>query len=136
MPVTDPVADMIVRIKNANERKQPKVVMPHSNLKEAILTALKEEGFIKEFRVTDHPEHGAKVRELQVYLKYGPDNERVIQGLRRVSKPGRRNFVGVEEIPKVMDGFGLAILSTSQGVMSSRVAKAKRTGGEVLFTVW
>lgn len=136
MAITDPVADMLTRIRNANERKKAKVVVPHSKLKEGILAVLKEEGFIKDFRVLEHPTHGAKVREIHVQLKYGPDNERIIQGIERASKPGRRRFVGVEEIPKVLDGFGMAVLSTSQGILSSRAAKAKRTGGELLLTIW
>jgi small subunit ribosomal protein S8 len=136
MAISDPVADMLTRIRNANERKQAKVVLPHSTLKEGILGVLKEEGYIKDYRVLEHPTHGTKIRELQVYLKYGPDNERVIRGLQRASKPGRRRFVGVEGIPKVLDGFGMAVLSTSRGILSSRAAKAKRTGGEILLTIW
>lgn len=135
MSVSDPIADMLTSIRNANVRKKEKVSLGHSNLKEGIARVLKEEGFIRDYRIIEHPAHGAKVREIHVYLKYGPDQERVIREIRRASKPGRRQFVPVEGIPKVLDGFGIAILSTSRGILSSREAKAKRTGGELLCTV-
>jgi small subunit ribosomal protein S8 len=127
---------MLTMIRNANQRLLDKAVMPYSKLKENICSVLKEEGFIKDYKTTDHPKHGAKVRELHVYLKYGPDRERLIRGLVRVSKPGRRVFVGRADIPKVADGFGLAVLSTSKGVVSSRKARAGKTGGELICTIW
>lgn len=134
--VSDVIGDMLTRIRNANHRKLEKVVIPHSKLKEGIAAVFKEEGFIRDFRVVDHPMHGARVRELHVYLKYGRDGERVIRGLKRHSKPGRRVFVGVDEIPRILDGFGTAVLSTPRGILSDRRARAERTGGELLCSVW
>jgi small subunit ribosomal protein S8 len=136
MSCTDPVADLLTAIRNANQRLLEKVVVPHSNLKERLLSVLKEEGFLSSYKIVDDPKHGPKKRELHVYLKYGPDRERVIRHLERVSKPGRRIFVQHDEIPKVQDGFGVAILSTPKGVLSSRRARASRTGGELLCKVW
>jgi len=136
MSCTDPIADMLTMIRNANLRLLDKAVMPHSKLKENICAVLKEEGFLKDYKITDHPKHGAKMRELHVYLKYGPDRERLIRGLVRVSKPGRRIFVGRGEIPKVSDGFGTAVLSTSKGILSSRKARANKSGGELICTIW
>lgn len=136
MSCTDPVADMLTMIRNANARLLEKAVMPHSKLKESILAVLKEEGFIKDYKTVDHPKHGAKIREIHVYMKYGPDRERLIRGLVRVSKPGRRVFVGRADIPKVADGFGMAILSTSKGILSSRKARAGKSGGELICTIW
>lgn len=136
MSNTDPIAAMLTMMRNAMKRYHPKVVVQHSNLKEGICKVLKEEGFILDYKVAEDPKHGAKRRTLHIYLKYGPDRERVIRGIERVSKPGRRVFVGVENIPRILDGFGITILSTSRGVLSDRRAKAMRTGGELICKVW
>jgi small subunit ribosomal protein S8 len=130
--VTDPIADMLTRIRNCGMAEQEKVDIPSSRLKVRIAELLKEEGFIKNFRVIEDRKQGT----LRVYLKYGPGQERVITGLRRVSKPGRRLYVGAERIPNVLGGMGMAILSTSRGVLPDREARRLRVGGEVLCYVW
>lgn len=132
MPVTDPVADMLIRIKNASMAEHEKVDIPASKLKVRLAEILKEEGFIKNFRLIEDRKQGI----LRVYLKYGPGNERAISGLTRVSKPGRRLYVGADEVPLVLGGMGVAILSTSRGVLTDREARKARTGGEVLCYVW
>lgn len=132
MPVTDPVADMLIRIKNASMAEHEKVDIPASKLKVRLAEILKEEGFIKNFRLIEDRKQGI----LRIYLKYGPGNERAISGLARVSTPGRRLYVGADEIPSVLGGMGVAILSTSRGVLTDREARKARTGGEVLCYVW
>jgi small subunit ribosomal protein S8 len=127
---------MLTTIRNANLRLAEKTVTRHSALKENVLNVLKEEGFIRDYKIVDDPKAGAKKREIHIYLKYGPDRERIIRGIERVSKPGRRIFVGKTEIPKVADGFGMTILSTSKGVVSSRRARAMKWGGELICRVW
>lgn len=136
MSNTDPVAAMLTMMRNGVKQYHPKVVVQHSRLKEGICQVLKEEGFILDYKVAEDPRHGAKKRTLHIYLKYGPDRERVIRGIERVSKPGRRVFVGVDSIPRTLDGFGITILSTSRGVLSDRRARAMRTGGELICKVW
>ncbi len=136
MALTDPIADMLTSIRNANMRRIEKTVTPHSRMKENVLAVLKEEGYITDFKIVDDPKHGAKRREIHIYLKYGPDRERVIRGIERLSKPGRRLFVGKADIPRVADGFGMTILSTSKGILSSRRARAAKWGGELLCRVW
>ena len=136
MSTTDPVAEMLTSVRNAIERYHPKVVVQHSTFKEGICTVLKEEGFITDYKIVDDPKWGSKKRSLHIYLKYGPDREKLIRGIERQSKPGRRIFVGVEGTPRVLDGLGIVILSTSKGVLSSRRAKALRTGGELICKVW
>ena len=148
--MTDPIADMLTRIRNANEIERPLVEMPATNLKVALARVLLEEGFILGFRTGKHTtndETGQKdfhevqaVGEthtvLQVFLKYGPDGEKVIRHIERYSKPGRRVYQGYKDVKRVLDGLGIAILSTSQGVLSDRQAKKAKVGGEILATVW
>jgi len=130
--VTDPIADMLARIRNGSMAEHEKVDIPASKLKLRIAELLKEEGFIKNFRLIEDRKQGI----LRLYLKYGPGQERVITGLRRVSKPGRRLYVAADKIPSVLGGMGVAILSTPRGVMPDREARRQRVGGEVLCFVW
>jgi len=132
MPVNDPVGDMLTRLRNASNAHHDKVVMPHSKLKEQVLRVLKEEGFI-----ADYTTHELKPQnEITVQLKYGPDKKGVIQGIRRVSKPGLRRYTNVRDIPKVLGGMGIAILTTSRGVMSDNEARKQKMGGELICTVY
>ena len=130
--VTDPIADMLTRIRNASRAEHEKVDIPSSRLKVRIAEILKDEGFIKNFRLIEDKQQGM----LRVYLKYGPGHERMISGLLRVSKPGRRVYVGADQIPSVLGGMGVAILSTSQGLLTDREARKAKVGGEVLGYVW
>ena len=130
--VTDPVADMLARIRNGSVAEHEKVDIPSSKLKVRLAEILKEEGFIKNFRLIEDKYQGV----LRVYLKYGPGQERVISGLRRVSKPGRRRYVGADRIPSVLGGMGVAILSTPRGVLTDRESRKAKVGGEVLCYVW
>jgi small subunit ribosomal protein S8 len=130
--VTDPVADMLTRIRNGSLAEHEKVDIPSSKLRVRLAEILKEEGFIKNFRLIEDKRQGV----LRVYLKYGPGQERVISGLRRVSKPGRRRYVGADRIPSVLGGMGVAILSTPQGVLTDRESRKAKVGGEVLCYVW
>jgi small subunit ribosomal protein S8 len=130
--VTDPIADMLARIRNSSMAEHEKVDIPASRLKIRLAELLKDEGFIKNFRVIEDRKQGT----LRVYLKYGPGQERVITGLRRVSKPGRRQYVGADRVPNVLGGMGVAILSTPRGVRPDREARRLKVGGEVLCYVW
>ena len=130
--VTDPIADMLTRIRNSSMAEHEKVDIPASKLKVRLAELLKEDGFIKNFRLIEDRKQGI----LRVYLKYGPGQERVITGLRRVSKPGRRQYVGADKIPSVLGGIGVAILSTPRGVLTDRESRRLRVGGEVLCYVW
>jgi small subunit ribosomal protein S8 len=130
--VTDPIADMLTRIRNGSMSEQEKVDIPASRLKARLAEILKEEGFIKNFRLIEDRRQGV----LRVYLKYGPGQERVITGLRRVSKPGRRLYVSADNIPSVLGGMGVAILSTPRGVLTDRESRRAKIGGEVLCYVW
>jgi small subunit ribosomal protein S8 len=130
--LTDPVADMLTRIRNANKALQDRVVMPSSKLKTEIARLLKEEGYIKDFRV----ERGESFDQLVVELKYGRARERVITDLKRVSKPGRRVYARKDRLPRVLGGMGVAILSTSNGLVTARTAQEKGIGGEVICFVW
>jgi small subunit ribosomal protein S8 len=130
--VTDPIADMLARIRNSSMAEHEKVDIPASRLKIRLAELLKDEGFIKNFRVIEDRKQGT----LRVYLKYGPGQERVITGLRRVSKPGRRQYVGADRVPNVLGGMGVAILSTPRGVLPDREARRLKVGGEVLCYVW
>jgi len=132
MQVTDAIADMLTRIRNANAAKHDTVRIPASNIKKAIAQILLEEGYIKSFRVHQDGKQG----EIEIVLKYGPSRTRVITGLRRVSKPGLRIYSSCEEIPKVMRGLGVAILSTPKGVMTDKKARRENVGGEVLAFIW
>ena len=132
MNTTDPIADMLTRIRNANNAKHESVEIPASNMKKQIAQILVDEGYIKSFNVIDD----GKQDVIKVFLKYGPNKSKVLQGLKRISKPGLRTYVGKEEIPQVMRGLGVAIVSTSKGVMTDKKARAAHVGGEVLAFVW
>ena len=132
MQITDPVADMLTRIRNANAAKHDTVDVPASNLKKAIAQILLDEGYIKAFQVVEDGTQGV----IKISLKYLPGKEKVISGLRRVSKPGLRVYAGADELPRVLKGLGVAILSTSKGVMTDKKARANHVGGEVLAFVW
>ena len=133
MSMTDPIADMLTRIRNACGAKHRRVDMPGSKMKVEIAKILKENNFIQDYRALETPE-GRKV--LRVILRYAQGGQPVIRELKRVSTPGLRKYVGAQEIPRVRNGLGMAILSTSQGVMSDRQARQKRTGGELIALVW
>ena len=132
MQITDPVADMLTRIRNANSAKHDSVDVPASNLKKAIAQILLEEGYIKNFQLIDDGTQGV----IRISLKYGAGKEKVISGLRRVSKPGLRVYAGADELPKVLRGLGIAIVSTSKGIMTDKKAREAHVGGEVLAFVW
>lgn len=132
MVMTDPIADMLTRIRNANSVKHDSVDIPGSKLKVELARILKEEGFIREYKVIDDGKQGI----LRVYLKYTPQKGQVIQGLKRISKPGLRVYANKDEIPRVLGGLGIAILSTSQGVITDREARKQGVGGEVICYVW
>ena len=132
MQITDPVADMLTRIRNANSAKHDTVDVPASNLKKAIAQILLDEGYIKAFQVVEDGTQGV----IHITLKYLAGKEKVITGLRRVSKPGLRVYAGAEELPKVLRGLGIAIVSTSKGIMTDKKAREAHVGGEVLAFVW
>lgn len=132
MGMTDPIADMLTRIRNANMARLEKVDIPSSNLKLELARVLKEEGYIKNFKLLKDRKQGI----VRVYMKYSPDEIRVINGLKRVSRPGNRVYVGADEIPRVMGGMGVAILSTSKGVMADKESRTKKMGGELLCYIW
>ncbi len=132
MHITDPIADMLTRIRNANSAKHEIVDIPASNMKKAIAQILLDEGYIASYKVIEDDKQGV----IRVTLKYGENKSQVITGLRRVSKPGLRIYSSVEEMPKVMKGLGIAIVSTSKGIMTDREARKLNVGGEVLAFVW
>ena len=132
MQITDPVADMLTRIRNANTAKHESVDVPASNLKKAIAKILLDEGYIKSYEVVEDDTQGV----IRIQLKYLAGKEKVISGLRRVSKPGLRVYAGADELPRVLKGLGIAIISTSKGVMTDKTARANHVGGEVLAFVW
>ena len=132
MQITDVIADMLTRIRNANAAKHEKVDVPNSNMKRAIAQILLDEGYIKGFEVVDNGNQGI----IRITLKYGPNKQRIIQGIRRVSKPGLRIYTGCDELPQVMHGLGVAIVSTSKGIMTDRAARKANVGGEVLAFIW
>jgi small subunit ribosomal protein S8 len=132
MTMTDPIADFLTRLRNANSAYHDEVVLPHSKLKESIAEILKREGYITGYRSED----GEQGRNLVVELKYGPNRERSIAGLRRVSKPGLRVYAKSTNLPKVLGGLGVAIISTSSGLLTDRQAGKQGVGGEVLAYVW
>ncbi len=134
MSVSDPIADMLTRIRNANLAKHDRVAMPSSKLKEALAIVLEKEGYIKAFAVGEDPARPGKT--LTIDMKYSEDRERVISGLKRVSKPGLRVYSASSEVPRVLGGLGVAVLSTSQGLMTDREARKGRVGGEILCYVW
>ena len=132
--LTDPIADMLTRIRNANKALHDRVDMPNSRLKEEIARILKEEGYIRDYHVEEKEQLPYKL--LVIELKYGRSRERVLTGLKRVSKPGRRIYAGKDRLPRVLGGMGTAILSTSRGVITSRTAEREGIGGEVICFVW
>ena len=134
MPMTDPIADMLTRIRNANVAMHDDVAMPSSKMKEALADVLKHEGYIGGFEVSDATERPGKT--LTIQMKYSEEHQRVISGLRRVSKPGLRIYKKAHDVPRVLGGLGVAVLSTSQGLMTDREARKRRVGGEVLCFVW
>ena len=130
---TDPIADMLTRIRNAARAKHPRVDVPASKLKTEIVKILKEEGYVSTFKLVDE----SKVKKtLRIFLKYTPDRRSVITVLRRISRPGRRAYVGAREVRPVLGGMGVSILTTPKGVLSGRTARRDRVGGEVLCEVW
>ncbi len=131
MQITDPIADMLTRIRNASAAKHATVDIPASNMKKAIAEILLEEGYVKNFQIISDGTQGV----IKISLKYN-GNERAISGLRRVSKPGLRMYAGASELPQVLKGLGIAIISTSKGVMTDKKARAAHVGGEVLAFVW
>jgi small subunit ribosomal protein S8 len=134
MTMTDPIADMLTRLRNANVAHHETVRMPSSKLKEALAAILLREGYITNFKVVHDDQRPGRV--LEVTMKYAADRSRTISGLRRVSKPGLRVYTGVDKLPRVLGGLGVAVLSTSQGLMTDREARKRRMGGEVLCYVW
>ena len=132
MLVLDPIADMLTRIRNANTNKHDTVLIPQSKTKLAIAEILKEEGYIVDFKTVES-EQG---KMIEVTLKYGPNGEKVIQGLKRISKPGLRIYSNAEQLPQVLNGLGIAIVSTSKGIMTDKNARKNNVGGEVLAYVW
>ena len=131
MHITDPVADMLTRIRNANNAKHETVDVPASNLKKAIADILVEEGYVKSYQLVEDGKQGV----LRITLKY-QGKQKVIQGIRRVSKPGLRIYSGCDDMPKVMNGLGIAIVSTSKGIMTDKQARKEHIGGEILAFVW
>ncbi|MFK7697349.1 30S ribosomal protein S8 [Paenibacillus sp. HJGM_3] len=132
MVMSDPIADMLTRIRNANIVRHETVEVPASKIKREIAEILKKEGFIRDAEYVDDSKQGI----IRIFLKYGPNNERVITGLKRISKPGLRVYTKSLEVPKVLGGLGIAIISTSQGVMSDKDARQAKSGGEVVCYVW
>ncbi len=132
MQITDPIADLLTRIRNANSAKHETVEIPASNMKKAIVEILNEEGYIKNYQIIDDGKQGI----IRVTLKYGQNHEKAITGLKRVSKPGLRIYAGAEELPRVLKGLGIAIISTSKGIMTDKKARKENIGGEVLAFVW
>ncbi|HEY4600448.1 MAG TPA: 30S ribosomal protein S8 [Cerasibacillus sp.] len=132
MVMTDPIADMLTRIRNASEVKHDKLELPASKMKKEIADILKREGFVRDYEYIEDNKQGV----LRIFLKYGPNDERVITGLKRISKPGLRVYAKATEVPRVLNGLGIAIVSTSKGVLSDKEARAQAVGGEVLAYVW
>ena len=135
--MTDPIADMLTRIRNAVSAKHTRVDMPASRLKAEIARILQDEGYIHGFKLLDEaPKNGPAVKTLRLFLKYGPRGERLITGVERISRPGRRVYFGKADVPDVLGGLGTSILTTSRGVMTGRAAVKAGVGGEVLCNVW
>ncbi|MDO4912484.1 MAG: 30S ribosomal protein S8 [Lactobacillus sp.] len=132
MVLTDPIADYLTRIRNANMAKHESVEIPASNIKKSISEILKNEGFIRDYEVIEDNKQGI----IKISLKYGPNGERVISGLKRISKPGLRNYVGASDLPRVLNGLGIVIVSTSAGLLTDKEARQKKIGGEVVAYVW
>ena len=132
MVMTDPIADMLTRIRNANMVRHEKLEIPASKMKKEIAEILKREGFVRDVEFIEDNKQGI----IRIFLKYGGNNERVITGLKRISKPGLRVYAKTDEVPRVLNGLGIAIVSTSKGVLTDKEARAKQVGGEVLAYVW
>ena len=132
MSVTDPVADMLTRIRNANTNRAPSVLVPFSTLKKAIADVLKENGYVKDYKLIGEK----KKSNIKIYLKYTIDNESIISGIKRISKPGRRVYRGVTKLDKVLDGLGISIVSTPKGIMTDHECRKLKMGGEVLCHIW
>ena len=132
MTMTDPIADMLTRIRNANMVRHEKLEVPASNVKKEIAEILKREGFVRDVEYVEDNKQGI----IRIFLKYGKDNERVITGLKRISKPGLRVYAKTTEVPKVLNGLGIALVSTSQGLLTDKEARAKQVGGEILAYIW
>lgn len=132
MVMTDPIADLLTRIRNANMVRHERLEVPASKIKRDIAEILKQEGFVHDVEYVEDSKQGI----IRIFLKYGANNERVITGLKRISKPGLRVYAKANEVPKVLNGLGIAIVSTSQGVLSDKQAREKQVGGEVLAYVW
>jgi len=132
MVMTDPIADFLTRLRNANQARHESLESPASKIKKDIANILKREGFIKDVEYMEDDKQGV----IRVFLKYGKDNERVITGLKRISKPGLRVYAKAGEVPKVLNGLGIAIVSTSEGVITDKEARAKNIGGEIIAYVW
>ncbi len=132
MGMTDPIADLLTRVRNAGNARHPKLDMPASNIKEAIAAVLRDQGYIKNLKVAPDDKQGV----LRIYLKYDTDNVPIIHEIKRISTPGRRVYVGKDEIPKVKNGLGCVIISTPKGVMHGEAAREAQVGGEVICTVW
>lgn len=132
MSMSDPIADMLTRIRNANTVRHDKVEIPSSKIKREIANILKQEGFIRDAEYIEDKNQGV----IRIFLKYGPNNERVISGLKRISKPGLRVYSKSQELPRVLGGLGIAIISTSKGVMTDKQARQSQSGGEVICYVW
>ena len=130
--MTDPIADMLTRIRNANQNRTKVVTMPSSKMKETIASILKEEGYIENYSIEKNDVQNV----LTLTLKYGKNKERVITGLKRISKPGLRVYANVEELPRVLNGLGIAIISTPKGVMTDKLARKNNVGGEVIAYIW
>ena len=134
--VTDTIADMLTRIRNANQMRYEEVKVPSSNIKKEIARILKEEGFIKDYKIENSDENSKVQDTIVLTLKYTAKKERVITGLKRISKPGLRVYVKNDEVPKVLNGLGIAIISTSKGIMTDKEARKENIGGEVLAYIW
>lgn len=132
MVVSDPIADLLTRIRNANTVYHDRIEVPGSKMKKAIVQILKDEGFIRDYEWIDNGHQGI----IRVYLKYGPNKARVISGLRRISRPGLRVYAKKDQVPRVLGGLGIAVLSTSKGIMTDKKARQEGLGGEVLCYIW
>ena len=132
MTMTDPIADLLTRVRNANMARHEKLEVPASNMKKEIAKILKDEGFVRDVEFVDDNKQGI----IRIFLKYGTDNEPVISGLKRISKPGLRVYAKKDEVPRVLGGLGIAILSTNNGVITDKQARQAQVGGEVLAYVW
>ena len=132
MTMSDPIADMLTRIRNANMVRHEKLEVPASNVKKEIAEILKREGFVRDVEYVEDNKQGI----IRIFLKYGKDNERVITGLKRISKPGLRVYAKTNEVPKVLNGLGIALVSTSNGLLTDKEARAKQVGGEILAYIW